>query len=108
MARMLGVMIRHVGVSSMDKTTVAFLAELVSALKNPVGELPSETESNILSEKELAVLNQSADGNCNKLIARNLGVSVATVKFHLSNVYRKLGVGSRTVAVAVARENNLL
>ena len=52
------------------------------------------------------MLNQSADGNCNKLIARNLGVSVATVKFHLSNVYRKLGVGSRTVAVAVARENN--
>ena len=108
MARMLEVMIRHVGVSSMDKTTVAFLAELVTALKSPAGELSSKTETNILSEKELAVLNQSADGNCNKLIARNLGVSVATVKFHLSNVYRKLGVGSRTVAVAVARENNLL
>ena len=108
MARMLEVMIRHVGVSSMDKKTVAFLAELVTALKHPSGDLSSERETNILSEKELTVLSQSADGNCNKMIARNLDVSVATVKFHLSNVYRKLGVGNRTVAVAVARENNLL
>ena len=108
MARMLEVMIRHVGVSSMDKKTVAFLAELVTALRHPSGDSPSEREKNILSEKELAVLRLSANGNCNKLIARNLDVSVATVKFHLSNVYRKLGVGNRTVAVAVARENNLL
>ena len=108
MARMLEVMIRHVGVSSMDRKTVAFLAELVTALRHPSGDSPPEQEKNILSEKELAVLKLSADGNCNKLIARNLDVSVATVKFHLSNVYRKLGVGNRTVAVAVARENNLL
>ena len=105
---MLEVMIRHVGVSSMDKKTVAFLAELVTALRHPSGDSPPEQEQNILSEKELAVLRLSADGNCNKLIARSLDVSVATVKFHLSNVYRKLGVGNRTVAVAVARENNLL
>ena len=108
MARMLEVMIRHVGVSSMDRKTVGFLAELVTALRNPTGEMSSETETNILSDREHAVLSLSADGNCNKLIARNLDVSVATVKFHLSNIYRKLGVGNRTVAVAVAKENNLL
>ena len=108
MARMLEVMIRHVGVSSMSSASVTFLAELVTALRRPDGDLAPATEVSILSTKELEVLGQLADGNVNKVIARNLGISVATVKFHLGNVYRKLGVGSRKVAVAVAREKNLL
>ena len=108
MARMLDVMIRHVGVASMSKDTVAFLANLVTTLKQPGGGTRRSATSNILTDKELAVLGHSAGGNPNKVIARNLNISVATVKFHLSNVYRKLGVGSRVMAVAIARENGLL
>ena len=108
MARMLDVMIRRVGVASMSKDTVAFLANLVTALKQSGGGARRLATSNILTDKELAVLEHSADGNPNKIIARKLNISVATVKFHLSNVYRKLGVGSRVMAVAIARENDLL
>ena len=108
MARVLDTMIRHMGVASMSRETVSFLASLVTKLRQPANETASAGMCNILTEKELAVLGHSACGNPNKIIARNLGVSVATVKFHLSNIYRKLGAGSRTMAVAIARENNLL
>lgn len=106
MARMLEVMIRHIGVSSMGRETVTFLSELVAALRQTSSG--SEDSAGILTAKEIAVLAQSADGNPNKVIARNLDISVATVKFHLANVYRKLGVGSRSMAVAVARKHDLL
>ena len=108
MARMLDATIRHIGVASMSRETVAFLARLVAGLRQPgKGNHPAAT-SNILTHKELAVLKQSACGSPNKIIARRLNVSVATVKFHLSNIYRKLGAGNRIMAVAIARENNLL
>ena len=107
MASMLDVMIRHIGVSSMNKETVAFLSGIVTSLNVHPSSDATRTP-NILTDKELAVLAQSAQGNANKVIARNLDISVATVKFHLSNVYRKLGVGSRTMAVAVAQRNDLL
>ena len=108
MARMVGSVVRQSGVSSMSEGTVTFLARLITRVKNPSGLAPSNRTSGILTAKELAVLDESARGNANKVIARNLEISVATVKFHLSNIYRKLGVGNRTMAVAVAREKNIL
>jgi LuxR family maltose regulon positive regulatory protein len=69
----------------------------------PATDLPEP-----LSERELEVLALIAAGKSNRRIATELFVSVGTVKTHLNNAYRKLGVHSRTQAVARARELNLI
>jgi DNA-binding NarL/FixJ family response regulator len=58
-----------------------------------------------LTERELAVVRGVARGLSNRVIGEELWVTEQTVKFHLTNVYRKLGVANRTEAVrwAVAR-----
>ena len=55
-----------------------------------------------LSERELDVLGALASGLSNQQIAQKLFVSEQTVKFHLSNIYRKLGARNRTEAVRIA------
>jgi DNA-binding NarL/FixJ family response regulator len=44
----------------------------------------------------------------NKAIGKELWVTEQTVKFHLSNIYRKLGVPNRTAAVRYAQDHGLL
>ena len=51
-----------------------------------------------LTERELEILGLAAGGATNGRIARELWVTEQTVKFHLSNIYRKLGVANRTEA----------
>ena len=60
-----------------------------------------------LSEKEAAVLAELAQGSSNKEIASRLWLSEQTVKFHLRNIYRKLGITSRTEALRYAYEHDL-
>ncbi|GAA1400836.1 response regulator transcription factor [Oerskovia paurometabola] len=61
-----------------------------------------------LSLRELEVLGLVAQGCSNDEVARRLFLSKATVKSHLVHVYEKLGVDSRTAAVAEARRRGLL
>lgn len=61
-----------------------------------------------LSARELEVLRLVAAGRSNDAIARELFLSVATVKTHLAHVNTKLGTRSRTEATAVARERGIL
>jgi LuxR family maltose regulon positive regulatory protein len=61
-----------------------------------------------LSERELAVLRLIAAGDSNQEIAAQLVVAVSTVKTHVNNIFAKLGVQSRTQAIARARELKLL
>ncbi|MET4223298.1 response regulator transcription factor [Oerskovia enterophila] len=61
-----------------------------------------------LSLRELEVLGLVAQGLSNDEVARELFLSKATVKSHLVHVYEKLGVDSRTAAVAEARRQGLL
>jgi LuxR family maltose regulon positive regulatory protein len=61
-----------------------------------------------LSERELEVLRRVAAGYSNQEIAQELVLAGSTVKKHIHNIYGKLGVGSRTQAVARARELGLL
>ena len=61
-----------------------------------------------LSERELDVLHALAEGKSNKEIARTLWLAPQTVKFHLTSIYRKLEVGSRTQAVNWAYRNGLV
>ena len=60
-----------------------------------------------LSERELAIVRALAQGLTNKQIGRQLYVSEQTVKFHLRNIYRKLGIGSRVEAARWAIANGV-
>ena len=61
-----------------------------------------------LTARELDVLRLAGEGSSNKVIARQLVLTEATVKSHLAHVFSKLGVKNRTAAVAVARERGIL
>jgi LuxR family maltose regulon positive regulatory protein len=61
-----------------------------------------------LSQRELELLGLVAAGRSNQEIAQELFVAVGTVKKHLNNIFGKLGVSSRTQAIARARELDLL
>jgi DNA-binding NarL/FixJ family response regulator len=60
-----------------------------------------------MTEREREVLTLVAAGLPNKVIARRLGISEATVKAHLTNVYRQIGVDSRVQAALWARQHGL-
>jgi NarL family two-component system response regulator LiaR len=61
-----------------------------------------------LTERELEVLELLVEGLTNPEIAERLVVSRSTAKFHVSSILSKLGVASRTEAVAVALQNKLV
>lgn len=61
-----------------------------------------------LTSREIRILRFMADGRTNDEIAKLACVSKSTVKFHLRNVFRKLAVTNRTMALKVAADNGLL
>jgi DNA-binding NarL/FixJ family response regulator len=63
----------------------------------PAGKAPAEATTP-LTNRELEILRCVAEGHTNGRIARDLWVTEQTVKFHLTNIYRKLGVTNRTEA----------
>jgi DNA-binding NarL/FixJ family response regulator len=75
----------------------------VEAPASRAGELPGG-----LTRRELEILKLAAEGHSNAALARMLWVTEQTVKFHLSNVYRKLDVTNRTEAARWAQVNGLL
>jgi DNA-binding NarL/FixJ family response regulator len=63
--------------------------------------------SELLSAREREVLSLVAEGLTNKRIASHLGISEATVKAHLTNIYQRLGIADRTQAALWARRHGL-
>jgi LuxR family maltose regulon positive regulatory protein len=61
-----------------------------------------------LTEREQEVLELIAAGLSNQQVAEKLVLSTGTVKWYTSQIYQKLGVSSRTQAVAAARQKGLL
>ena len=62
----------------------------------------TSTASTGLTERELMILRAVARGMSNRAIGRELWVTEQTVKFHLTNIYRKLDVANRTEAARAA------
>ncbi|GAA1835546.1 response regulator transcription factor [Agromyces salentinus] len=90
-------------------------AELVDAIRTAAGGEPafapgvsSRLEANTgierLTGREVEVLQLVANGNSNREVGKALFLSEATVKSHLVHIFAKLEVGSRTAAVARARD----
>ncbi|MEV4419645.1 LuxR C-terminal-related transcriptional regulator [Patulibacter sp. NPDC049589] len=68
---------------------------------------PDSSPLSVLGERELQVLAELTRGARNREIAATLSVTDHTVKFHVANVLRKLGVRSRGEAAALAREHGV-
>lgn len=64
-----------------------------------------EQPTPLLSDREEEVLRLAAQGLANKQIGRRLGISDSTVKVHLGNIYRRIGVTDRTSAAMWARDH---
>jgi two-component system nitrate/nitrite response regulator NarL len=60
-----------------------------------------------LTPRESEILSLLAEGQSNKVIARNLGISDGTVKLHVKSILRKLGVHSRVEAAVMAVEHGM-
>jgi two-component system nitrate/nitrite response regulator NarL len=60
-----------------------------------------------LTPREIEILSLLAEGQSNKVIARNLGISDGTVKLHVKSILRKLGVHSRVEAAVIAVEQGM-
>jgi LuxR family maltose regulon positive regulatory protein len=86
----------------------AFTAEVSGQAKGRSSTARTSALIEPLSDRELEVLRLIAEGLSNKEIAERLLIGVGTVKWYAVAIYGKLGVGSRTRAVARARELDLL
>jgi LuxR family maltose regulon positive regulatory protein len=69
---------------------------------------PGSKQSDSLTDREIKVLELLAKGHSNQKIAEIMVVSQSTVKFHLKNIYLKLGVHTRTQAIARGGELRLI
>ena len=72
-----------------------------------IEEFGGEKVLSDLTPREAEILCLLADGQSNKVIARNLGISDGTVKLHVKAILRKLDVHSRVEAAVIAVEQNL-
>ncbi|GAC1443879.1 MAG: response regulator transcription factor [Chloroflexota bacterium] len=68
----------------------------------------SSTSVETLTPREIEVLTLLAEGEGNKQIARRLGISEHTVKFHVGSILSKLGAASRTEAVTSGLRHGLI
>jgi DNA-binding NarL/FixJ family response regulator len=82
-------------------------ADAPSAVPFGLGKAADDLAGTGLTERELTILRAVARGLPNRAIAKELWVSEQTVKFHLTNAYRKLGVSNRTEAARWAYEHGL-
>ena len=100
---------RNASVDQIDAALRAVAAGLI--VRSPVtketgfSSLDESDSQELLTPRELDVLGAIMDGLTNKLIARQLDISLHTVKFHVESVFRKLGGRTRAEAVAKALES---
>ena len=103
-----GALTRSADATQIDASLRAVAAGLIvrSPGARPVGfaAMAERAIQTLLTPREIEVLGLIVEGSTNKIIARRLYISLHTVKFHVESLFRKLGVRSRSEAVAKALE----
>jgi len=84
------------------------LADAAQTVATDAAQTVATAHRSPLTKREAEILRLAAEGRSNSQLAKMLWVTEPTVKFHLSNVYRKLGVTNRTEASRWAYQNGLL
>jgi two-component system, NarL family, response regulator LiaR len=92
----------HGAVTGQSRLSPEAAQVLIQDIKAP----PAQTYD--LTDREKEILALMVEGLSNTAIAERLVVSQSTIKFHVSNVLSKLGVASRTEAVALALKHHLI
>lgn len=95
------------GAGGSDERTHAFARQVLLAVGIAPGQTlrpPAPCQGEPLSEREQHVLRLLCEGASNRDLAAHLAISENTVKFHLKNLYGKLGVGSRVQAIRAGQE----
>jgi len=79
-----------------------------AAAPEPAREVGEAGADALLTRRELEILRLVSSGLSNAQMAKHLWVTEQTIKFHLSNIYRKIGIRNRTAASRWAQANGLL
>jgi LuxR family maltose regulon positive regulatory protein len=95
---------RDHGASTLTRQALGAALARLSSLSSTKGE----ARSSLLSARELEVLAELSRASPNKVIARVLQMTENTVKFHLKNIFLKLGIRHRSQAIVAAREQGLI
>jgi DNA-binding CsgD family transcriptional regulator len=106
-----GVLPRDASPEQIDAAIRAVAAGLVvraAEASRPSFDAIPEPEPNLLTPREVEVLAAIGNGLSNKAVARQLGISQHTVKFHVESLLRKLGAASRAEAVRKGLRQHLL
>lgn len=93
-----------VGLVVLHESALDSLLPLIPSSSRAPAALGNET----LTPREVEVLSMMAEGTGNKMIARRLGISEHTVKFHVGSILAKLDASSRTEAVTVGVRRGLI
>ncbi len=90
-----------------DRNLDAYARRHLEEVEKANRKAMAQPNSNELNEREREVVEHLAEGLSNKMIARRMGITDHTVKFHLKKVFSKLEVSSRKAAVAKAFSGTL-
>ena len=95
----------HRGESLVQPGVASRVMDRLAQLTRQAGQL---AEPQLLSDRELEVLQLMASGAANKQIASDLTISESTVKTHVTNIFQKLDVNHRTEAVTKAMSKGII
>jgi LuxR family transcriptional regulator, maltose regulon positive regulatory protein len=91
-----------------DKSNIHYQSKYILKILNATSQGKTERSHQILTPRELEIVHLLAMGLRYSQIAERLTITENTLKFHIKNIYGKLNVNSRTQAVLLAQERNLL
>lgn len=91
--------------NNVDETYISYARSILQCFDK---EKQSEQKHLAISAQELEIIQYLEKGYANKVIARNIGISHNTVRYHLKKIFSKLDVSNRSQAVSVARKRDLI
>ncbi len=108
MAERLRDLIRRRSAAHLSPATLEYLADLLASFGERMSSDAKTRLAATLTPREREILRELVRGGSNKVIARAIDLNENAVKFHLKNIFRKLGVAGRGMAVTMAQKLELL